>query len=127
MNLEKDEDDIEDLRFFQELMGGPVSKVCFVMDYVEIGFNGAILRSLSPPRLKTREGEVAFPEPGSRDLLCTLIDSIVGGIEVAGHKWIRFTFDSGSVLTVPLDYESRSGREAAHYVPFACMGRMRIW
>ena len=57
----------------ESLVGEEFNAVAFVMDYVEFDFNGPILRALSPPRLEHEGGIFTFPEPGSRDALCSLI------------------------------------------------------
>lgn len=64
-----------DLQF---LVGEPLNAVHFVMDYVEMQFNGSYLRCLAPPTVE-KEGRVAtFPGPGSRDVLCGLIGASLG-------------------------------------------------
>ena len=59
-----------DLQF---LLGEPLSAVSFVMDYVELHFNGSYLRCLVPPVVEQGGRVARFPEPGSRDALCALI------------------------------------------------------
>ena len=98
------------------LVGRVVSAVCFVMDYVEFHFDGPILRSLSNPILEFRGNEWLFPSPGSRDALCSVIGAKVESVEVDDDLRIRVGFDSGHMITVPLDPGSRIGPEAAHFV-----------
>jgi hypothetical protein len=103
-------------RTISMLVGRIASAVCFVMDYVEIHFDGPILRSLSNPVLAFRGNEWSFPAPGSRDALCSVIGEKVESVEVDDAVSIRVRFDSGHTITVPLDAGSRIGPEAAHFV-----------
>jgi len=98
------------------LVGRAISAVCFVMDYVEFHFDGPILRSLSNPTLAFRGNEWAFPTPGSRDALCSIIGATVEAVEVDEDASILVRLDSGHTITVPLDPGSRIGPEAAHFV-----------
>jgi hypothetical protein len=53
------------------------------MDYVEFRIDYNILRALNPPRVELHDGTAAsFPEPGSRDALCQLIDTEVAQARV---------------------------------------------
>ena len=48
-----------DLQF---LVGEPMNAVSFVMDYVELGFNGSYLRCLEPPTvMRSGVQPVSFP------------------------------------------------------------------
>jgi hypothetical protein len=101
----------------RDLVGDQVDAVCFVMDYVELLFNGPILRALTTVEV-TREGQRwVFPEPGSRDALCRLIGATLVEIEIDDDRSAVLRFDSGEVVVVPLTEESRLGPEAMHFVP----------
>jgi hypothetical protein len=49
------------------LVGEQLNRVAFVMDYVEFGFNGSVLRALTDPIIEGEGGRLRFPEAGSRD------------------------------------------------------------
>jgi len=49
-----------------EIIGQPLSGVAFVQDYVELHFDGKILRTLANPSIAGDRGRFAFPEAGSR-------------------------------------------------------------
>ncbi len=111
-----------------DLVGEDLNAVCFVMDYVEFHFNGPVLRALSNPMVSTMAGVWKFPEPGSRDQLSTLIGLTVARVVVQDEEAINLAFSNGFNLSVPLDYEHRTGPEAAHFV--IGLGkdmRMSIW
>lgn len=101
----------------EALMGEEINAICFVMDYVEIHFNGPILRCLASPVLEVQGKIVQFPSPGSRDTLCSLIGDVVDTIEVRDDIAITLRLKSGSILKIPLDWASRPALEAAHFVP----------
>jgi hypothetical protein len=108
------------------LVGEKLNTLAFVMDYVEFMFNGPVLRALASPSVQSGEMRFRFPEPGSRDALCSLIGSKVLAITITEGERIEVVVDTGQTLTIPLDDESRVGREAAHYVPAASDGTLRI-
>jgi hypothetical protein len=108
------------------LVGEALNSVAFVMDYVEFGFNGPVLRALTNPVVQTPEGRWQFAERGSRDALCSLIGSEVLEATVRDEDGIALTLTGGMLLTIPLDRESRSGPEAAHFVPSSREGRLRV-
>jgi hypothetical protein len=117
------------------LEGGHLDTVSFVMDYVEfrIGYN--CFRALRPPRVCLRDGQIAqFPQEGSRDALCRLIDTtVVSAVEIHGadgQERIEIRTDAGDVLSV--DIGGYDIAEFAHLVPADSQGRlivskMAIW
>lgn len=99
-----------------DLSGWEVSGVAFVRDYVEFHFDGPILRALSQPSLAVRGETVAFPAPGSRDALCSLIGREVMSASDESEQLVVTFHDR--VLLVPKASES-AGAEVAHLVPIA--------
>jgi hypothetical protein len=112
------------------LVGGELDTVSFVRDYVEFRIDYNVLRALSPPHIIVPTGQdYRFPGAGSRDALCTLIDSSVVeagelGREDADDRRIEVRTSAGHLLTIPLDASSREGVEAAHLVPADARGRV---
>jgi hypothetical protein len=99
----------------QFLVGEPLNAVSFVMDYVELHFNGSYVRCLAPPVVE-RGGRVGrFPEPGSRDALCTLIGAEVRAIRAVDGGELRVEFSDGALVTVSLSHEGRDSPEALHF------------
>jgi hypothetical protein len=91
--------------------------VCFVMDYLELHFNGSILRALEAAVMETPGGRWIFPQFGSREAMCDLIGAIVVDVAVDDTRSIDLRLDGDRVFTIPLDAERGVGREAAHFVP----------
>ncbi|HET7233586.1 MAG TPA: hypothetical protein VFJ16_26475 [Longimicrobium sp.] len=98
-----------------DLVGEVLNAVCFVMDYVELHFNGAVLRALSTPVVETAAGMLVFPEFGSRDALCSLIGAQVLSLDVSDDAQIRIRLAERGAVTIPLG-SSPTG-ESAHFVP----------
>jgi hypothetical protein len=88
-----------------ELVGARCIIVVFVRDYVQLCFQG--LRgglSLIGIISVSRDGnERTFPEPGSRDALCSLIGLTVESGEFWGEFWMQLRFTDGTVFTVDED------------------------
>ena len=89
--------------------------MAFVMDYVELHFNGPILRCLAPPTVAGPDGMHTFPSAGSRDALCALIGATVFRVEVETGRRICVTFSDKRAVTIPLAPGERIGPEAATF------------
>jgi len=101
-----------DLQF---LLGEPLSAVSFVMDYVELHFNGSYLRCLVPPVVEQGGRVARFPEPGSRDALCALIGAEVRAIGAVDGGELRVEFSDGALVTASLAHEGRVSPEALDF------------
>jgi hypothetical protein len=112
------------------LLRGDLDTVSIVRDYVEVRIPYNVLRCMTAPIVRTESGDCRFPEPGSRDALCSLIDSSVTRVQVKDGDAIELDMDSGETLVFPLDEDSRTlpdGRvlpEAVHLVPADTRGRL---
>jgi hypothetical protein len=114
-----------------EIVGEELNIVAFVMDYVELHFNGPKLTALTDPRVRLGARTWTFPQPGSRDALCALIGRTVQAVRVEPDEHIYLGFGDAA-LTIPLDDGSRHGPEAAHFIRVGRDGsprleRMVIW
>ncbi len=99
------------------LVGEELNAVAFVMDYVELHFNGSILRCVSDPAVIVAGTKWQFPDEGSRDALCGLIGSQLAAVTIEDRRVATFRFKSGASVAVPLDDGGRHGGEAMHFVP----------
>jgi hypothetical protein len=99
----------------RDLAGAQLSAICFVRDYVELHFDGTILRSLSEPVVVTPAGRWTLPQEGSRDALCQLIGHVV---ETATEQPDRLalSFDTDTVVEIP-KASRHAGPEIAQLVP----------
>jgi hypothetical protein len=99
----------------RDLIGERVSAVCFVWDYVEIRFDGTILRSLSNPIVRVRGELFRYPDSGSRDALCQLVGATVRGLTIDEGRALELSTDNDCNLTIPL--ASADGDETMHFLP----------
>jgi len=99
----------------RSLVGEPLNAVSFVMDYVELHFNGSTVRALTAPYVEATHSVVRFPDAGSRDALCHLIGREVTQIDLSEHV-LRLTFGT-SAIRIPLDDGSATGPEVLHWIP----------
>ena len=101
----------------REVIGRPASAIAFVHDYVELHFDGQIVRALAAPSVRRDDAVISFPERGSRDALCELIGRKAVNVIVRAGETIELRFDGDAVVQIPLTQEFRYGPEAAHFVP----------
>jgi len=111
------------------LVGAEVGGVSFIRDYVEVHFDGPILRALASPIVEIAGTDVQFPFEGSRDCLCLLIGKTVVAAREETEALV-LEFGGSMLLRIPL-VTSELVPEAAHLVP-ASEGRpdvanMVIW
>lgn len=97
------------------LEGKELAEVVFIRDYIQLGFDGPGLTLLTPPEVTTKDAKLQFPEPGSRDLLCSLIGVKVARVLNDDPLVLRLVFENDSVLSIPFDDESRVGPEVMHF------------
>jgi hypothetical protein len=99
------------------LVGRDLDTVSFVMDYVEFRIGYSILRARVDPRVELHDGTTAqFPETGSRDALCRLIDSeVLSAREGAEGTLVEVRTSRGDLLVI--DGSSYPQPEFAHLVP----------
>jgi len=108
-----------------DLVGEAVDVVCFVADYVELRFAGPVLRLLLHPVTVVHDGrEAAFPAPGSRDALCSLIDSAVAQVVVSDSSLV-LEFSDHARLVARIDEADPRGPESIQFVPWE-NGRLNV-
>ena len=113
-------------RALSVLVGGHLDTVSFVMDYVEFRIGYGILRAHAGPRVELHDETVAqFPDPGSRDALCRLIDStVVSAREADGAMRIEVWTDRGDLLVI--DGNEYPHPEFAQLVPANERGKLEV-
>ncbi len=99
----------------ESLIGRQLTEVAFVMDYVELRFDGPILRALASPTVQREQTDWKIPDPGARDALCGLIGNLVEEAEDLSDE-ICITMSSASIH-IPKGSPD-AGPEAAHFVPY---------
>lgn len=97
------------------LVGREVSAVCFVRDYVELHFDGPILRAISNPRGLWGCTTWQFPDGHAAERMLSYIGQVVDGFDLVPDAYAQLSFGENS-FTVPLDEQRRLGPEALHIV-----------
>ncbi|MGX9882601.1 hypothetical protein [Streptomyces sp. NPDC002276] len=104
------------------LMGLEVSAVSFVRDYVELHFDGPVLRALSDPMGVYGGRDWRFPAPGSMELMRRYIGRTVDGFELDPERILALSFGEHRFV-VPLASDNAQGPESAHMVGVDEVGR----
>lgn len=99
----------------QLLVGREISAVCFVRDYVELHFDGPVLRALANPFGLYGCRGWRFPEGQSPVVMLSYIGTVIDHCELVPDRYLAV--DSGEHrFAIPLDEDSRTGPEAVHLV-----------
>ncbi|MBD0740867.1 hypothetical protein BG418_05160 [Streptomyces sp. CBMA152] len=97
------------------LLGREVSDVCFVRDYVELHFDGPVLRALSDPFGLYGCLGWRFPARGAPAIMRYYVGKTVDGYELDPDWMLAVDFGEHR-FAIPLDRASRVGPEAAHLI-----------
>jgi hypothetical protein len=115
------------------LVGREVSAVCFVRDYVELHFDGPIVRAISNPlgSWMARHRGWRYPEGDSATAMLNFIGRVVDGFTLIPDEYAQLSFGEDA-FTIPLTDAERRGPEALHIVGVDEDGRtdaheMWIW
>lgn len=110
----------------ERLIGEQLSAVAFVMDYVELHFDGRIVRALANPIVQVDGTRIRFPGVGSRDALCLLIGHLVRKVELLEGSEFTCHFEGSDAIVIPLDAARQNGPEAMHFLD-APHGPLMVW
>jgi hypothetical protein len=99
------------------LVGREVSAVCFVRDYVELHFDGPIVRAISNPlgSWMARHRGWRYPDGDSATAMLIFIGRVVDGFTFVADQHAQLSFGEDA-FTIPLGDEDRRGPEALHIV-----------
>lgn len=95
--------DKEGREFLNNLIGEKLSSVTFVMDYLQLDFDGNQFTLYVWPVVNIGGKEYLFGEPSYRDILCSLITQVVKQTYGEEQKYFMLEFEQGNRLTVSLD------------------------
>jgi hypothetical protein len=96
---------MDDNELLSVIKGEQLSAVTFVLNYVQLHFDGPILTAFTTPIVKAGDTSLVWEDPGYRDMLCGRIAHIVHDAFVAEGDQIRVEFDDNSVITISLRHE----------------------
>lgn len=85
----------------KELVGESLESVVFVMDYVQLDFNGSRFSAYVWPTVTIGTTQRDFGDQGYRDALCTFITHEVTAAEERAGVGLVIQFALGSIVTNP--------------------------
>jgi hypothetical protein len=97
------------------LIGREVSAVCFVRDYVELHFDGPVVRALTDPYGVHGRRSWRFPDGEAMNTMRSYIGEVVDDFLIVPDQYARIAFGEHS-FTIPLDDQAHTGPEALHIV-----------
>lgn len=97
---------------FKVIEGSKLSSVEFVMDYVQLRFDGPTLTVFNKPVVRTGHETIKWGDVKFRNALCDLIAHTVSSTDVRRREAAEIVFDNGSVFIVPLGWNDFHGPEA---------------
>ena len=97
-----------------ELIGRDLASIQFVRDYIQFGFDGPCLTTLTLPSLRLARTTITSGDQCYADHLRSEIGSKVSSVAVGSDELV-ITFASGSALVVSLRDEDYRGPEAINY------------
>ncbi len=107
----------------QSLVGDELSSVCFVRDYIELHFDGPVLRCLGDVFVRGEKGVKQSGDDGFRDCLCRNIGDTVLVIGPAEGNEIEIEFSGNNLIRI---VGREPGVEFAHFISFPDKS-MQIW
>lgn len=101
---------------FQEIVGEQLSAVTFVMDYVQLAFNGPMINAYTWPTVYVGDRAFRLGDPTYRDELCARVGIDVVAVRVP-RDVIEIAFGDGSTIRIsPRAEDMREGvPEAAEF------------
>ena len=85
------------------LIGEKLSSVIFVMDYLQIDFDGNRFTFNVWPKIMVQGTLTEFGSFEYRNILCSLIGSKISQVELIEYVHLRLTFTNKDTITVSLD------------------------
>ncbi len=95
--------------------GEELTAVEFVLDYLQLRFNGPTLTLYAWPHLLLADFSVAFGEPEYRNGLCAQIGEKVATASLEEGDAVTIEFESGTVIALSLRAEEIDLPEAGAY------------
>jgi hypothetical protein len=108
----------------RNLVGGELSSVVFVRDYIQLDFDGPCLSAYTPPTVTRGSESLSLGQAGYRDSLCAQIGCRVERTEVVVKHRVSIVFDSCAVVSISLLDNDYRGPEA---LEFSLDRKNRTW
>ena len=107
------------------MVGEQLSAVVFVMDYLQLQFNGKGFTLLTPVSVRSPTNVIHQGEPGWRDALCAQITQIVQNVNKKDED-LSINFSNGYSICASLRIKDFTGPEAVIFNDgdFICVMRI---
>ncbi len=119
------EDPLFGEKALQEIVGEKLSAVTFVMDYIQLAFDGPMITAYTWPTVQAGDRTFRRGDPSYRDELCARVATDVVAVRVPRDS-IEIMFADGSTIRISLRAEdlSEGVPEAARF-QWAPLGHIR--
>ncbi len=88
---------------FNILIGEKLSSVTFVMDYLQVDFDGNKFTIYVWPIVTVENIDFKFGDTSYRDKLCSMITKVVMDVTIVDNKEIVINFDNNDRIFISLD------------------------
>lgn len=100
---------------FNQIVSEKLSAVTFVMDYVQLRFDGPIITVLTPMLVNTSKNQASSGQDQFRNLLCEQIAKKVLRVEVKESDSFNIHFVDSSYISISLRESDYVGPEALKF------------
>lgn len=97
------------------IIGEYLSAVTFVMDYVQLDFNGACLTALTLPTVRVFDRVWSDADPEWRNRLCDRIGVIARSVDIRDGDRVSVDFEDDSRIEISLRASDYRGPEAINF------------
>lgn len=102
-------------RSLEVIVGEELNSVVFVMDYVQLTFNGPILNAVTCPDVLVGKQVFHWNESGYRDALCAQITHTVKSVEIRQGQEVTILFTNNVTIRISLRDVDYRGAEAVQF------------
>ncbi len=110
----------------KQIIGDRLVSVCFVIDYVRLGFDkqGSLTLLVWPDVIDSLRGVTSFGNLSYRDRLCDLITQVVTDAQVVKDETMAIIFENGNRLVVNF----QDGKGLIEKAVFTCpKNQLQVW
>lgn len=115
-----------DADILKKIIGARLTSVCFVLDYLTIGFDerGALTSLVWPDIGDSLGGVTNFGNESYRNRICDLITQVVKDVQMSEDETITISFENGVKLVVRLRDRKDPGERAIFTAP---KHHLQVW
>ena len=99
-------------RIFEELIGEKLSSVTFVVDYLQLSFDGPTISVYNPITIKNGNIATRFRDDEFKNQICLLIAKVVKQVTLSEKESLSVFFEDDSQIHISLKESDYTGPEA---------------